>query len=43
MLRRPHCLTLHIRIAVGLFALAILLTNPWGLILYIVMSGGTLS
>jgi hypothetical protein len=30
-------------IVVGSFALVVLLTNPWVLILYIVMSGGTLS
>ncbi len=36
-------LTPHIRFAVGAFALLVLLTNPWVFILYIVMSGGTLS
>lgn len=36
-------LTAHIRIAVGSFALVVLLTNPWVFIQYIVMSGGTLS
>lgn len=36
-------LTPSIRLAVGAFALLVLLTNPWALILYIVMSGGTLS
>src|SRR5262245_4642858 len=36
-------LTTRARIALGSFALVVLLTNPWVFILYIVMSGGTLS
>jgi hypothetical protein len=36
-------LTSRIRIAVGVFAVIVLLTNPWTAILFIVMSGGTLS
>ncbi len=36
-------LTIQIRMAVGCFAFVVLLTNPWVFILYIVMSGGTLS
>ena len=36
-------LTSLIRIAVGVFAVIVLLTNPWTVILFILMSGGTLS
>ena len=36
-------LTSRIRIAVGVFAVIVLLTNPWTVILFILMSGGTLS
>ena len=36
-------LTSRIRIAVGAFAAIVLLANPWTVILYIVLSGGTLS
>ena len=35
-------LTSRIRIAVGSFAVIVLLTNPWTAILFIVMRGGTL-
>ena len=36
-------LTSRIRIAVGVFAVIVLLTNPWTVILFILISGGTLS
>ena len=35
-------LTFGIRIAVGSFALIVLLTNPWTAILFVTMRGGTL-
>jgi hypothetical protein len=36
-------LTSRIRVAVSSFAVIVLLTNPWTVILYIILSGGTLS
>jgi hypothetical protein len=36
-------LTSRMRIAVGSFAAVVLLTNPWAMILYVVMRGGSLS
>ena len=36
-------LTSRIRMAVGVCAVIVLLTNPWTAILFILMSGGTLS
>jgi hypothetical protein len=37
-----HDLTTRIRIAVASFAVIVLLTNPWTVILFVVMRGGTL-